>query len=141
MSEGKWIGGLKASTSLAHAARLTLKARLEVIRGDLEQALRETTEDPEPVHQLRVGSRRAVAALELFAACLPHKTYRRARKRLRRLRRAAGIARDWDVFLETLSSRPRRIAGADFLLGYALGRRAAAQSVLETAAGEFADGF
>src|SRR5262245_61133094 len=141
MAEGKWISGLKATTSLPDAARLTLKTRLEVVGGCLDLALRESAKDPEHVHQLRVGSRRAVAALELFASGLPHKNYRRGRKRLRRLRRAAGIARDWDVFLLALASRPRARHATGFLFGFASGQRAAAQQILTQAADEFSFGF
>src|SRR5262249_47889385 len=59
----------------------------------------------------------------------------RARKRLRMLRRAAGAARDWDVFLAGLTERAQRLQkarpGADFLRGYALGQRVAAQIQLD----------
>lgn len=133
MAEGKWIGNLEPSMLVAEAARRALGVRLEVVGSFLGLALTEADRDPEHVHQLRVGTRRAVAALETFAPCLPERVYRRARRRLRRLRRAAGAARDWDVFLATLTVRERRAArrpGADFLLGYTLGRRADAQEQL-----------
>ena len=63
MAEGKWISDLMATTPLADAARLTLGVRLEVVRDYLQQALHQADKDPEYVHQLRVGTRRAVAAL------------------------------------------------------------------------------
>src|SRR5262249_55926109 len=67
----------------------------------------------------------------IFANGLPRRAFKDARRRLRRLRRAAGEVRDWDVFLEELRQRrpqePRREqAGLDFLMGFARGRRAAA---------------
>src|SRR5215831_7032142 len=99
MAEGKWISDLAAETPLVDAARRVLSIRLEVVRDWLGLALREPDKDPEHVHQLRVGTRRAGAALEIFAPCLPEKVYDAARRHLRRLRRAAGAARDWDVFL------------------------------------------
>jgi CHAD domain-containing protein len=66
---------------------------------------------------------------------LPEKIFHEARRRLRRLRRAAGDARDWDVFLETvhqesLKKALRRGPGLDFVIGYALSQRAAAQERL-----------
>lgn len=137
MAEGKWIAGLKAGTPLAEAARRTLRVRLGTVGEFLECALTKPEHDSEYVHQLRVGTRRAVAALELFAACVPHGTYRRARKRLRRLRRAAGTARDWDVFLAARRSR----AGRGLLSTFALGQRAAAQQTLQAAAEQFPFGF
>ena len=62
-----------------------------------DQVLRARTEQLALQHQLRVATRRAGAALEIFRDCLPEKDYQTARKQLRRLRRAAGAARDWDV--------------------------------------------
>jgi CHAD domain-containing protein len=55
---------------------------------------------------------------------------------LRRIRRAAGQARDWDVFLLALTSKQRETpvshrAGIDFLVGYALAQRETAQVQLE----------
>src|SRR5438132_5572089 len=102
LAGGKWIPDLKAETPVADAARHTLTLRLEVVREYLPLALHEADKDPEHVHQLRVGTRRARAALDIFALCLPQKAYKSARKLLRRLRRAAGEARDWDVFLAGL---------------------------------------
>jgi CHAD domain-containing protein len=139
MAEGKWIYGLGPATPVAEAARRTLAVRLQVVRDYLSLAVSVPDKDIEYVHQLRVGTRRAGAALDIFALCLPEKAYQGARRRLRRLRRAAGAARDWDVFLAGLRSRNRRKArgpGADFLLGYALGQRAAAQNQLTAAAPE-----
>jgi CHAD domain-containing protein len=141
-ADGKWIAGLSASTQLADAARRVLTIRLEVVRDYLGLALREADEDPEYVHQLRVGTRRAGAAVEIFSPCLPGKRYKAARKRLKRLRRAAGEARDWDVFLISLAEAVRKKnsrhrAGLDFLTGYALAQRTIAQSHLEGASPDY----
>jgi CHAD domain-containing protein len=138
MAEGKWITGLTAATPLADAARRVLAVRLEVVRDYLPLALHAAARDPEYVHQLRVGTRRAGAALEIFRTCLPDRPYRTARRQLRCLRRAAGDARDWDVFIagmaERQKERPEQERGAfDFLLGHALGQRMAAQARLEAA--------
>jgi CHAD domain-containing protein len=136
MAGGKWIEDLKADTPLADAARHVLTVRLEVVRDHLPKALHEADKDPEHVHQLRVGTRRAGAALQIFESCLPSQEFKRAKKRLRALRRAAGAARDWDVFRESLGSGPARGAtqrpGFDFLAGYATGQRLAAQEHLRT---------
>ncbi len=139
MAEGKWISDLEAETPLADAARRVLTVRLEVVRDYLPKALHEADKDPENVHQLRVGTRRAGAAVEIFARCLPDKIYRSARRQLRRVRRAAGEARDWDVFLLALMEWGDNAAekcrpGVDYLHGYAMARRAAAQEHLCAAA-------
>lgn len=131
MADGKWITELTPATPLADAARRALTVRLQVIHDYLPLALRQADKDPEYVHQLRVGTRRAGAALEIFSLCLPDKEQRTARKQLKRIRRAAGEARDWDVFLIGLvggEKQPEgRQPGTDLLIGYALACRAAAQ--------------
>src|SRR5438445_799947 len=99
MAEGKWIGGLTADMRLTDAAKRILSVRLRAVGEVLPRAVQEADCDPEYVHQLRVATRRADAALRIFSACLPRKTYKAARRRLRGLRQAAGAARDWDVFL------------------------------------------
>ncbi len=145
MVEGKWISDVTAATPVAEAAGRVLEARLQVVDRYLELARKEADKDPEYVHQLRVGTRRAGAAVEVFALCLPRKNYKKARRQLRCLRRAAGAARDWDVFLITLAGRPRRRArkspAAFFLQGYAVGQRIAAQVSLEEAGQNFPSGF
>jgi CHAD domain-containing protein len=144
MAEGKWISDLTQATPVATAARHSLKVRLKVVHHYLDLALREPEKDVEHVHQLRVASRRAAAVLEIFKACFSAKAHRRAGRQLRRLRRAAGAARDWDVFLLTLADRSWRVqksSGGDFLMGYALGQRHAAQQSLEAAGADLASDF
>jgi len=136
MADGKWIDGLSADTPLGDAARRALKVRFEVVSDYLPLALHKADEDPEHVHQLRVATRRARAALDVFEACVPGKSYKAVRKHLRRIRRAAGAARDWDVFLEELAGQPkvasRHRAGTDLLIGYALAQRTLAQINLDS---------
>lgn len=139
MADGKWIDDLTADTPLAEAARQALRVRLEVVQKSLRPALEEPDKDPEYVHQLRVGTRRAGAALRIFKPCLPKAVHKKVRQRLRKLRRAAGAARDWDVFLDNLRARRRgrtpagQLPGLDFLLGYARAQRLAAQGELRAA--------
>jgi CHAD domain-containing protein len=138
MADGKWITDLSGSTLLVDAARRVLSLRLEVVHDYLPLALHHWKEDPEHVHQLRVGTRRSGAALAIFASCLPGKIHRRLRKHIRNIRRAAGAARDWDVFIEALGHREEQAtaaqrAGLDFLLGYSHGQRVAAQDALALA--------
>lgn len=135
MAEGKWIAGLTPEMPPEDAARHVLDVRFFVVKDGLPRAALEADRDIEHVHQLRVGTRRAAAALRIFADHLPRKVYRRARGRLRSIRRAAGDARDWDVFLDDLRGRISPKArverpGYDFLVGYAQGQRAVAQEQL-----------
>jgi CHAD domain-containing protein len=141
MADGKWIEDVRSDSPLAEAARRVLAVRLQVVGEALPPALRESGRDPEHVHRLRVATRRADAALRIFQASLPEKVFKAARRRLRRIRRAAGAARDWDVFLlELVARRAERPAaehaGIDFLTGFAFGQRAAAQPELENAGGK-----
>jgi CHAD domain-containing protein len=136
MADGKWITGLRPDMQLVPAARHTLAQRLEVVRDTLPAAVHEAERDPENVHRLRVATRRADAAMRIFRTCLPGRVYRAARARLRGIRRAAGAARDWDVFLIDLKQRALDaskddLPGLDFLAGYALGQRRSVQPQLQ----------
>jgi CHAD domain-containing protein len=146
MADGKWVAGLAPDMLVEEAAKVVLAARFEVVRDYLPLAVEKPYEDPEYVHQLRVGTRRTGAALRVFGECLPRKHLREAKRSLRVIRRAAGDARDWDVFLLGLSAA-KPLAGAtgkpalDFLIGYAMGERSAAQVRLVTAAAACGPGF
>ena len=54
------------------------------------------------MHQLRVATRRAAATVRIFDALLPQRRMRRLNKCLRKIRRAAGTARDLDVLADRL---------------------------------------
>ena len=141
MADSKWIAGLTHSTPLAQAARRVLSLRLGAVRDRLRPALSKAEEDIEHVHQLRVATRRARAAIDIFRDSLPKKVYRKLRKSLRQIRRGAGEARDWDVFLtEVQDHLPRATApqkpGLLFLAGYAAARRIEAQAELQKQAGD-----
>jgi CHAD domain-containing protein len=134
----KWISGLTGDMPLVDAARRVLEVRLAAVVHHLGMALKAAYEDPEHVHQLRVNTRRAVAALDIFERCLPPRVYRSSRRFFRDIRRASGAARDWDVFVghlpvELPKRSARRQSGLDFLTGYALGQRLSAQKELEAA--------
>jgi CHAD domain-containing protein len=138
MADEKWITGLLGDMSAAEAAKKVLALRLGVVRDRLPNAVLHAEDDIEHVHQLRVGTRRAAAALRIFADCLPTRLADKTRKALRAIRRGAGEARDWDVFLEMLQSRLIRCPlkqkrGLDFLLGFAHGQRVLAQEHLRQA--------
>ena len=141
MADGKWIADLAPGMPVADAAKAVLTERFAVVRHFLPLAAEKPQEDVEYVHQLRVGSRRAAAALRVFADALPRKLLKATKRSLRRLRRAAGDARDWDVFLASLPNAKPFVAetgkpALDFLIGYAIGERTAAQTRLMDAAAE-----
>src|SRR4051812_43428548 len=111
--DGKWFAHVRPDMPVAKAARHVLQLRLQVVAYYLPRALDESEKDPENVHQLRVATRRAGAALRIFRHCLPAKIFKRARKRLRRLRRAAGEVRDWDVFLDRLKALGEQLSNRE----------------------------
>jgi inorganic triphosphatase YgiF len=83
----------------------------EAIRLVLGECLRHVTEnrgaaehsdDPEGVHQMRVGTRRLRSALALFEPWLPVRTARALSEELRWLGRSLGQARELDVFFHDL---------------------------------------
>lgn len=135
MADDKWISGLHGDMPVAAAALRVLTVRLGVVLERLPSALEHADDDVEHVHQLRVGTRRAGAAVRIFGHSLPAKLYQKTRRTLREIRRAAGAARDWDVFLDMLNARAERCdakgqPGLDFLLGFGHGQRVCAQAIL-----------
>jgi CHAD domain-containing protein len=117
-SSNRWIVSDAGSTPVATVAERTLRKRLLLVWRILPRAC-EPAGDPEQVHQLRVATRRALAALKAFDELLPDKRRAWFEKQLRRLRRAAGEARDLDVLTSRLahdlqggSSRVSRTAPA-----------------------------
>ena len=135
MSVHKWIAGLQSDTPVLEAAARVLKLRFKTVAHFLPLAANEPEKDVEYVHQLRVSSRRAVAALAMFTDLMPKKRLRPLRKQLRKIRRAAGNARDWDVVQIHLrdwsKQRPKsEQAGIQFLQGLSFDRRLQSQKTL-----------
>lgn len=144
-AESKWIDDLTSETTVGKAARRALDSRLSHVRQTLRQA-GHWGPDSEPVHHLRVATRRASAALDAFGDMLPRKIERRTRKTLKHLRRAAGGARDADVFLEgvrgwAVHRSPAARPGLHFLLGHSFSRRQAAQATFAAAIENVTDGL
>lgn len=133
MSGTKWIPDLTADIPVGTAARRVLTARLAGLRRALKRLDRRKA-DEASVHDLRVATRRATAAVHNFSACLPSREQRRALRRLKQLRHKAGAVRDCDVLLLELkqtsdSERP----GACLLYGYLLAQRERAHRRLRQA--------
>lgn len=106
-ASSKWIDGLFADTPCIIAARRVLSRRLRSVGRLLPLAAQRAGEDVEYVHQLRVATRRAAAALRAFHAICGEKELQRASRFLRRARRAASEARADDVHLEMLRHDPQ----------------------------------
>jgi CHAD domain-containing protein len=108
----KWLTGISPERSTDEVARAAIAERLLAVSHFLAKAIGEPDET-EAIHQLRVWTRRAGAALTLFQPALPKAPRKRMQKKLRQLRRAGGAVRDCDVYLERLekesSGVPRRL--------------------------------
>ena len=100
--------GMNPVTPVSEVAANALQNRLETVWRFAQLAARQTDYEAkcneENVHQLRVGVRRANAALALYGVLLPKSKNRRLQKQLRTLRKAAGPARDLDVFSRRLAT-------------------------------------
>lgn len=77
----------------------SLNCRLNEVRRLVPLAAHQAKEDPEYVHQLRIATREALAALDAYASLLPDTESTSLGKYLKRIRSAAGEARDLDVML------------------------------------------
>ena len=95
--------------------------RLKRVARLLPRAARHPERDTEYVHDLRVASRRAATTIRLFEPWLPPAASSKMQTRLRRIRRAAGPARDLDVIEERLS-RLAAAGGATTQLAAAIDR-------------------
>lgn len=131
--------GLTAQTPVLDAARRVLSRRFEAVRDRLAEAIHARGDRPAAIHALRVATRRAAAAVDVFENCLPARIGKRCRRHLRRLRKAAGGPRDWDVFLAEVARSEADDAavsgtGAGRLLtGYAVAGRIPADATLAEA--------
>jgi CHAD domain-containing protein len=98
----KWITNARPNQPVTGVAAASLQSRLKQVRRYLPRAARRAEQDTEHIHQLRVWTRRAAAALEIFQPFLPKRRAKWMRSQLKRIRKAAGDARDLDVLLDRL---------------------------------------
>lgn len=122
--------GPAPGTPLSDVARGALDARLREVGKRLRRAARHPERDPERVHRLRVAARRAGVAVDAFAPLLPRRRARALAKDLRRIRRAAGGARDLDVLRQRWLARGDGAQAPAWLLTGLDRKRRAAQRPL-----------
>lgn len=78
-------------------------------------------EDIEAVHDMRVGSRRLVAAMKVFAASFPGPEYQDLLREARRVTRRLGAVRDLDVLIDHYerlreNAKPEEQVGIEYFL-------------------------
>lgn len=103
LRKSKWIDNVAADSPLTEAARAALEERLPLVSHYLPLSAEKHEEEVEYVHQLRVATRRSAATVEIFQDTLPRKRRKWFERCLKRVRRAAGEARDMDVLCERFS--------------------------------------
>jgi len=94
----KWIDIASPEVPAFEVAADAIRLRVRHVQKLLPLAAHEFQDDIEHIHRLRVACRRADATLKAFRPLLEDKSDS-LRKWLRRIRRAAGPARDLDVLL------------------------------------------
>ena len=98
-SSSKWIRGTSPDQPVSEVARCAAEVRLGFVRALLPLAARKAEDDVEYVHQLRVGTRRAMAMLKVFKPLFPRRRRKHLAAQLKEIRQAAGDARDYDVMI------------------------------------------
>ena len=106
-----WIVVADGRRPAGLVAARTLRKRLDTVWQELSVAGGGSSRDAERVHRLRVATRRALAALDAFRDLLPGKRADWFSKQLRRVRRAAGEARDLDVLTDRLTGASGKAGG------------------------------
>ena len=102
---GRTIDALRSDTPAIEAIERSIGGRLAAVADLLPLAAEHCRVEAKPVHRLRVATRRAGAAIDLFEPLLPASRTRALRRSLKKVRRAAADARDADVAMLSMRDR------------------------------------
>jgi CHAD domain-containing protein len=127
----KWLVDLDPREPVGGCAWHSLSPRLRNVRKYLRRAAeswdkQDSGDGRELVHELRVATRRAHAALHIYDCLLPETHYSWWNKWLKRIRQAAATARDADVLAAHFSELPPGLLH-DLILRRLADERAVAQ--------------
>jgi CHAD domain-containing protein len=111
MAKARPIPDLMAEEPYASAAAKIVAVRAREVSEHSHDVV--DVSDIEPVHDMRVATRRLRAALEIFEPCLPRKEYAAALGEVKALADALGERRDRDVTLAALEDFVSAIAAPD----------------------------
>ncbi len=92
-----------------------LLVRLDALEKEIPGVIK--AEDIECVHRMRVASRRLRSALSLFESCFLEDNIKRWKKRIRRVTRTLGNARDLDVQIEFIKDFLANITESRYVPG------------------------
>jgi CHAD domain-containing protein len=133
MAKEDEIAGLSPGQAFADAGRTIIAHRFAAMWVHREGTL---AGDEEALHDMRVGSRRLRAALDVFAATFHGGEFRRLHRLTARLTDELGGVRDHDVMLLSLQRYRKGVprderAGIDDLMGPLAAERAVARRRLQ----------
>jgi CHAD domain-containing protein len=111
MAKARPIEGLSADGSFAAAAARIVDVRARELLDHAHGVL--DTGDIEPLHDMRVASRRLRAALEIFGPCFPEKELKATLRDVKALADALGERRDRDVTIAALEGVSVAMAAPD----------------------------
>ncbi len=109
------MGKEEQNTACIFGANFLLK-QLNILEKTIKPAI--DLVDIEPIHQLRVTSRRLRTGIKHFQDCLPEKKTRAFEDQIRRLAHTLGKARDLDIQIETLNDLNDETLDENFKPGY-----------------------
>ena len=101
MARAREVPGFDCDEPFAAAAARVVQVRAAEVFEHSEGVL--GVGNVEPLHDMRVATRRLRAALEVFEVAFPRKRFRRALKKVKALADALGERRDRDVGIEFLA--------------------------------------
>jgi CHAD domain-containing protein len=96
-------------------ALATLDDRLKSVRKRFSQAARRGATNPERIHQLRVATRRASAAIDFYEDFITRKSANKMAQCLKRIRSRAGKVRDCDLLLARFSGEEAQAEASSFI--------------------------
>jgi CHAD domain-containing protein len=105
------VPGLDCEEPFARAAARVVEVRTAEVFEHSAGVL--GLQDVEPLHDMRVATRRLRAALEMFRPCFPRKRYRAALGQVKELADALGERRDADVTIAALEQFTESLAAPD----------------------------
>jgi CHAD domain-containing protein len=111
VAKAREVPGLDCDESFSLAAARVVEARSAELFAQSGGVLE--IGDIEPLHDMRVATRRLRAALETFRPCFPKRPYKSALKPLKELADALGERRDRDVSIEFLEGFLAEAPAAD----------------------------
>lgn len=99
----------QAAMSVKSVAAHALRKRLDAVWDEVPVAARSTHDEPQRIHRLRVATRRALAAIEVFHSVIPRKRARWFVRRLHELRALERLAilMSWRIGFMRLYPYPR----------------------------------